>query len=175
MAPNVRPSWNSSFSFSNVCYRYLSLFSTDFSFPSPVEDAPPTILIRIPSGSASAEPGGELAVFPGSTVHLECLFSRRLGSPDWTWTSPLGQYLTGKVNIRFVSCTEGDVRRGRYRIRGWTKGRFLCRGIRRNACARDNNNIYVKLTNLATNIYFERRDLKSQKQLSVFHGERCSP
>ncbi|KAJ3650183.1 hypothetical protein Zmor_021886 [Zophobas morio] len=58
------------------------------------EDAPPTLLIRIPSGSASVEPGGELAVFPGSTIHLECLFSRRLGSPDWTWTSPLGQYLT---------------------------------------------------------------------------------
>ncbi|XP_065172181.1 locomotion-related protein Hikaru genki [Atheta coriaria] len=59
------------------------------------EDAPPTILIRIPSGSASIEPGGELAVFPGSTLHLECLFSRRLGSPDWTWTAQLGQYLTG--------------------------------------------------------------------------------
>ncbi|XP_031353788.1 locomotion-related protein Hikaru genki-like [Photinus pyralis] len=59
------------------------------------EDAPPTILIKIPSGSASIEPTGLLAVFPGSTLHLECLFSRRLGSPDWTWTSPLGQYLTG--------------------------------------------------------------------------------
>ncbi|VEN60620.1 unnamed protein product [Callosobruchus maculatus] len=59
------------------------------------EDAPPSILIRIPSGSASVEPGGELAAFPGSTIHLECIFSRRIGSPDWTWTSPLGQYLTG--------------------------------------------------------------------------------
>lgn len=59
------------------------------------EDAPPTVLIKIPSGSASVEPAGLLAVFPGSTLHLECLFSRRLGSPDWTWTSPLGQYLTG--------------------------------------------------------------------------------
>ncbi|KAJ8975746.1 hypothetical protein NQ317_015368 [Molorchus minor] len=59
------------------------------------EDSPPSILIRIPSGSASIEPGGELAVYPGSTLHFECLFSRRLGSPDWTWTSPLGQYLTG--------------------------------------------------------------------------------
>ncbi|XP_045463951.1 locomotion-related protein Hikaru genki [Harmonia axyridis] len=59
------------------------------------DDSPPTILIRIPSGSASVEPAGELAVFPGSTLHLECLFARRLGSPDWTWTSPLGQYLTG--------------------------------------------------------------------------------
>lgn len=59
------------------------------------EDSPPTILIRVPSGSASVEPTGELAIFPGSTLHFECLFSRRLGSPDWTWTSPTGQYLTG--------------------------------------------------------------------------------
>lgn len=59
------------------------------------EDSPPTILIKIPSGSASVEPGGELAVFPGSTLHFECLYPRRVGSPDWTWTTPLGQYLTG--------------------------------------------------------------------------------
>lgn len=63
------------------------------------EDVPPTILIRIPSGTASVEPGGELAVYPGSTLHLECMFSRLLGSPDWTWTSPLGQYLTGDYTI----------------------------------------------------------------------------
>ncbi|KAL1517086.1 hypothetical protein ABEB36_000895 [Hypothenemus hampei] len=59
------------------------------------EDAPPTILIKIPSGSASIEPAGDLAVFPGSTVHFECLYPRVLGNPDWTWTTPLGQYLTG--------------------------------------------------------------------------------
>lgn len=59
------------------------------------EDSPPTILIKIPSGSASMEPGGELAVFPGSTLHLECLYPRRVGSPDWTWTTPSGQYRTG--------------------------------------------------------------------------------
>lgn len=74
-----------------------------------LEDSPPSILIKIPSGSASIEPGGELVVFPGSTVHFECVFSRRLGSPDWTWTSPLGQYLTGKIvnvcciNLKTVS------------------------------------------------------------------------
>ncbi|KAF4518188.1 hypothetical protein B566_EDAN005913 [Ephemera danica] len=38
---------------------------------------------------------GELAVFPGSIVHLECVFARRLGNPEWTWTSTFRQYLTG--------------------------------------------------------------------------------
>ncbi|XP_019878837.2 locomotion-related protein Hikaru genki-like [Aethina tumida] len=65
-------------------------------FTNLTEDAPPpTILFKIPSGSSSIEPGGELAIYPGTTVHLECIFSRHLGSPDWTWTAPLGEYLTG--------------------------------------------------------------------------------
>ncbi|XP_073975451.1 locomotion-related protein hikaru genki isoform X2 [Rhodnius prolixus] len=59
------------------------------------DDSPPTILVRLPSGSASSEPTGVLAVFPGSILHLECLFSRRVGNPEWTWTSPFRSYLTG--------------------------------------------------------------------------------
>ncbi|XP_063225322.1 locomotion-related protein Hikaru genki [Bacillus rossius redtenbacheri] len=59
------------------------------------EDSPPGILVRIPSGSASVEPSGVLAVYPGSILHLECLYSRKLGSPEWTWTSAFRQYLTG--------------------------------------------------------------------------------
>ncbi|XP_071444588.1 locomotion-related protein Hikaru genki [Hetaerina americana] len=59
------------------------------------EGSPPTLLVRIPSGSASAEPSGDLAVFPGSILHLECLFSRKLGNPVWAWTSTFRKYLTG--------------------------------------------------------------------------------
>lgn len=66
------------------------------------EDSPPTVLIKIPSGSASVEPSGDLAVFPGSILHLECLFSRKLGNPEWTWTSTFRQFLTGK--LLYVSC-----------------------------------------------------------------------
>ncbi|CAA9997332.1 unnamed protein product [Nesidiocoris tenuis] len=58
------------------------------------EDSPPTILVRLPSGSASSEPNGVLAVFPGSILHLECLFSRRVGKPEWSWTSKYRSYLT---------------------------------------------------------------------------------
>jgi hypothetical protein len=60
------------------------------------DDAPPTILVRVPAGSASVEPDGELAVFPGSIVHLECVFARKLGNPEWSWSSNFRQYLTGK-------------------------------------------------------------------------------
>ncbi|KAF6201573.1 hypothetical protein GE061_003965, partial [Apolygus lucorum] len=61
-------------------------------------DSPPTILVRLPSGSASSEPNGVLAVFPGSILHLECLFSRRVGSPEWSWTSKYRSYLTGEFS-----------------------------------------------------------------------------
>ncbi|KAF3422441.1 hypothetical protein E2986_05676 [Frieseomelitta varia] len=60
------------------------------------EDVPPTIVFGLPAGSATVEPSGALAVFPGSILHLECLFARKLGNPEWTWTSTFRQYLTGK-------------------------------------------------------------------------------
>ncbi|XP_043522796.1 locomotion-related protein Hikaru genki [Frieseomelitta varia] len=59
------------------------------------EDVPPTIVFGLPAGSATVEPSGALAVFPGSILHLECLFARKLGNPEWTWTSTFRQYLTG--------------------------------------------------------------------------------
>lgn len=59
------------------------------------EDVPPTIAFGLPAGSAAVEPSGALAVFPGSILHLECLFARTLGNPEWTWSSTFRQYLTG--------------------------------------------------------------------------------
>ncbi|XP_032685716.1 locomotion-related protein Hikaru genki isoform X2 [Odontomachus brunneus] len=59
------------------------------------EDVPPTIEFGLPTGSAAVEPNGALAVFPGSILHLECLFARKLGNPEWTWTSTFRGYMTG--------------------------------------------------------------------------------
>ncbi|XP_018341708.1 PREDICTED: locomotion-related protein Hikaru genki [Trachymyrmex septentrionalis] len=59
------------------------------------EDVPPTIDFGLPTGSAVVEPTGALAVYPGSILHLECLFARKLGNPEWTWTSTFRRYLTG--------------------------------------------------------------------------------
>ncbi|CAK9802427.1 Locomotion-related protein Hikaru genki [Anthophora plagiata] len=59
------------------------------------EDVPPTIVFGLPAGSAAIEPSGTLAVFPGSILHLECLFARKFGNPKWTWTPTFRQYLTG--------------------------------------------------------------------------------
>ncbi|XP_072755351.1 locomotion-related protein Hikaru genki isoform X2 [Anoplolepis gracilipes] len=58
------------------------------------ENVPPTIVFGLPTGSAALEPTGALAVFPGSILHLECLFARKFGEPNWTWTSSR-DYLKG--------------------------------------------------------------------------------
>uniref|UniRef100_A0A8D9AKK9 Locomotion-related protein Hikaru genki n=1 Tax=Cacopsylla melanoneura TaxID=428564 RepID=A0A8D9AKK9_9HEMI len=57
-------------------------------------ESPPTILVRIPSGTAAVDED-TLIVFPGSILHLECLYLRKAGNPQWTWTSSFRQYLTG--------------------------------------------------------------------------------
>jgi hypothetical protein len=60
------------------------------------DDSPPSIRIKVGVGSAAYEPSGFLAVLPGSTLHLDCMYPRRKGSPEWTWTGWFRQYLTGK-------------------------------------------------------------------------------
>nr|CAH0104989.1 unnamed protein product [Daphnia galeata] len=49
------------------------------------DDHPPTIKANIPTGSAGENAAGELVVRPGSVVHLDCIFYRKLGNPRWTW------------------------------------------------------------------------------------------
>lgn len=91
------------------CYLGITTMSTMcilFSFRSSlvvwgwVENVPPTIVFGLPTGSAAVEPTGALAVFPGSILHLECLFARNLGNPEWTWTSTFRRYLTGKLKSK---------------------------------------------------------------------------
>jgi hypothetical protein len=60
------------------------------------DDSPPSIRIKVGVGSAAYEPSGVLAVLPSSTLHLDCMYPRRKGSPEWTWTGWFRQYLTGK-------------------------------------------------------------------------------
>ena len=44
---------------------------------------PPTILFRY-EGSISQTNDGRLMVFPGTTLHMECLFMKMYGTPSWT-------------------------------------------------------------------------------------------
>ncbi len=46
-------------------------------------DRPPTILVRHKDGRIAQSNDGHLVVTQGSIVHLECLFVRRFGQPQW--------------------------------------------------------------------------------------------
>ncbi|XP_055380198.1 locomotion-related protein Hikaru genki isoform X2 [Condylostylus longicornis] len=59
------------------------------------DDSPPSIRIKIGTGSGAFEPSGVLAVLPGSTIHLDCMYPRRRGTPEWTWTGWFKQYNFG--------------------------------------------------------------------------------
>ena len=46
-------------------------------------EKPPTILFRHTNGQIAQSNDGQLVVTPGTIVHMECLWVRRLGSPNW--------------------------------------------------------------------------------------------
>ena len=47
-------------------------------------DQPPTILFRHKDGPIAQSNMGELIVYPGTTLHMECLFLKRFGTPSWS-------------------------------------------------------------------------------------------
>ncbi|XP_043463197.1 locomotion-related protein Hikaru genki-like isoform X1 [Leptopilina heterotoma] len=105
------------------------------------DNVPPTIMFGLPAGSAAIEPSGVLAVFPGSILHLECLFSRKLGNPEWTWTSAFRQHLTGWA----IAATERDVkyRLSIYYAKTQDSGLYICttpKGL--------TNSIQVRISNI---------------------------
>ncbi|XP_022251503.1 locomotion-related protein Hikaru genki-like, partial [Limulus polyphemus] len=59
------------------------------------EQAPPTIIYNVVTGDADITETGEVVVLPGSIVHLNCLFQREHGNPEWTWSSTQRQYPCG--------------------------------------------------------------------------------
>lgn len=62
-----------------------------------LDDSPPSIRIQIPIGSGAFEPSGVLAVLPRSTIHLDCMYPRSRGNPEWTSTGLHQPYHTGKI------------------------------------------------------------------------------
>lgn len=43
----------------------------------------PTILFRHQNGPIAQSNDGKLVVYPGATLHMECLWMRRFGNPKW--------------------------------------------------------------------------------------------
>lgn len=73
-------------------YSSKLILNTISIFSIPKDGAPPTIQYIAVVGSAIVELSGELYVFPGSTVWLDCLWPRSLGRPYWSWTQSYRHY-----------------------------------------------------------------------------------
>lgn len=67
-----------------------------------IDDSPPSIKIKISIGSGTLEPSGVLAVLPGSTVFLDCMYPRRRGNPEWSWTGWRRAYKSGAWSFLFT-------------------------------------------------------------------------
>ena len=64
-----------------VGYKLQILISSYLSF---TEDSPPRIRIHREGGYYTTGTSGELLVYPGAIIHIDCLYHRNLGNPEWT-------------------------------------------------------------------------------------------
>lgn len=60
-----------------------------------IVEKPPTILIRHQNGPISQSNDGKLIVYPGTTLHMECLWMRRFGNPRWNVSHDYRKYPEG--------------------------------------------------------------------------------
>ncbi|XP_066959813.1 locomotion-related protein Hikaru genki isoform X1 [Macrobrachium rosenbergii] len=59
------------------------------------DSAPPALEWSIAGGRGMVDVAGSLVLLPGSILHLDCLYPRLHGNPNWAWTSAYRQYPTG--------------------------------------------------------------------------------
>lgn len=88
-----------------------------FTLFGTVEKAP-TILFRHQNGPISQSNDGKLIVYPGTTVHMECLWMRRFGNPKWVipkdrnysdgWVTDEGRDNTLEYRLSILNATEED-------------------------------------------------------------------
>ncbi|XP_065203954.1 sushi, von Willebrand factor type A, EGF and pentraxin domain-containing protein 1-like, partial [Planococcus citri] len=58
-------------------------------------EKPPTILFRHESGPIAQSNDGKLIVYPGTVLHMECLWIRRFGTPKWNVSQSYREYPQG--------------------------------------------------------------------------------
>lgn len=101
------------------------------SFPG---DLPPQISVVNAGGHVHEGPGGELIVYPGSIIHLDCIFNRKLGNPTWSWASSGKVYPTGKLvgwpDARPKTCFLSVEAKASGKMRGGREGRMVSNFIK---------------------------------------------
>lgn len=79
----------------------------------------PTILFRHKNGPITQSNDGKLVVYPGTTVHMECLWMKKFGNPKWVtnnssriypegWTDDEGRDPTLEFRLSIIDAVEED-------------------------------------------------------------------
>lgn len=66
-------------------------------------EKPPTILFRHELGPIAQSNEGKLIVYPGTVLHMECLWIRRFGTPKWNVSHTyryLPKYFEKQLKVR---------------------------------------------------------------------------
>ncbi|XP_044746690.1 complement factor H isoform X3 [Coccinella septempunctata] len=82
-------------------------------------EKPPTILFRHQLGPIAQSNEGKLIVYPGTVLHMECLWIRRFGIPKWTvshehrkypegWTTDPGRDSSLEYRLSIIHATKDD-------------------------------------------------------------------
>ncbi|XP_059474921.1 sushi, von Willebrand factor type A, EGF and pentraxin domain-containing protein 1-like isoform X2 [Neocloeon triangulifer] len=82
-------------------------------------EKPPTILFRHQLGPIAQSNDGKLIVYPGTILHMECLWIRRFGTPKWTvshnyrkypegWTEDTGRDSQLEYRLSILHATKDD-------------------------------------------------------------------
>lgn len=65
-------------------------------------EKPPTVLFRHQNGPIAQSNDGKLIVYPGTTIHMECLWMRRFGNPKWNVSHDY-RYVNSSIHLQSAS------------------------------------------------------------------------
>ena len=71
---------------------------------SNLESLPPELSVSVTGGPWLVGRKGEVLVVPGARVSVDCLYSKKRGTPEWSWSNTSKEYKTiaEKDNYRLV-------------------------------------------------------------------------
>lgn len=103
---------------SEFSFKFVNCYFVRTFFDITVEK-PPTILFRHQAGPIAQSNDGKLIVYPGTILHLECLWIRKFGTPTWEvdhknraytqgWTTEPGRDSTLEYRLSIYHADEDD-------------------------------------------------------------------
>ena len=66
-----------------------------FSNKHDLESLPPQLSVSVSGGPWLVGRRGEVIAVPGSRVGVDCVYSKKRGTPEWSWSNTSKEYHTG--------------------------------------------------------------------------------